>query len=101
MGSPTMFSCSMLEDASSRGYRVLSGTAWCNAVTDAPTRAVVAHIEAQRIDTRGGRAVHSAVCPFCRAEAIDAGGEETGCPHLKDLEHRMSGVSYFTFERPL
>lgn len=87
--------------ASLSAYRVISGTGWCNAVTDTPARAVVSYIEARRIDrTHDGRAVHAAVCPFCRAEAVEVAGETNGCRHLKDLDHRITG-SYFMFERPL
>lgn len=59
----------------------------------------VSQIEARRIDsTHDGKPVYSADCPFCRVEAVDACGEAVGCPHLRQLEHHLSG-SYFTFEK--
>ena len=73
--------------------------AWTNAMIDVPARASLAYVEAHRIeDTHDRRPVHSAACPFCRVIAVDTRGEASGCPHLKELEHRLSG-SYFTFER--
>ena len=61
-------------------------------------RVVDERVDAIRVVARG-HIVHSAVCPFCQIEAVDADGTAMGCAHVLPIEHGSTG-SYFTFERP-